>query len=118
MRMHPIGDDPWKSSWQKMDRFARVCWFWQEENRRLRTSIGKTVQFEKILSNYEYFCNEVLTPCGVYIEKRNWEAAVATPRNTTTGDFSMPKWDQWTPEQQKTFREVCGEEMEKCGYTF
>jgi hypothetical protein len=115
MSMHPTESDPWKARWPEMDRFARICWFWQEENRRLRTNIGRTVQFERILSTYEYFAGEILEPCGIHIEKEYWQAAISMPRNTTS-EFSMPKWDQWTRDQQETFREICGEEMVKCGY--
>jgi hypothetical protein len=115
MSMHPMENDLWKAHWREMDRFARICWYWQEENRRLRTSIGKTVQFEKILTSYEFFANEVLEPCGLHIEKTDWESAKSTPRNITS-QFSMPKWDQWKPDQRKTFREICGDEMIQCGY--
>jgi hypothetical protein len=115
LMIHPDHNDPWKADWNDMDRFARICWYWQEENRRLRTVIGKTVQFEKILSSYEYFQSQVLEPCGIYIKKAVWEDAVLTPRNTTN-EFSMPRWDQWTLDQQKTFREICGDEMINCGY--
>src|SRR6185436_2425317 len=69
LMIRPAEGDPWKGRWQGMDRFARLCWYWQEENRRLRTSIGKTVQFEKILASYEYFQSQVLEPCGIRIEK-------------------------------------------------
>jgi hypothetical protein len=117
MSMHPMDTDPWKAGWPEMDRFARICWYWQEENRRLRTTIGKTVQFEKILSSYEFFVIEILEPCGIHIEKAGWEAAKATPRNITS-KFSMPKWEQWSPSQQKTFRKICGEEMTHSGYDF
>jgi hypothetical protein len=99
-----------------MDHFARICWYWQEENRRLRTTIGKTVQFEKILSDYEYFASEILKPCGIHIERNSWQSAISIRRNITS-DFSMPKWDQWTLEQKKTFTEICGEEMAQCGYS-
>jgi hypothetical protein len=117
LSIHPNSNDPWKDRWHDMDRFARICWFWQEENRRLRTSIGRTVQFEKILSSYEYFSREILEPCGIHIDEDVWLAAIATPQNISR-EFSMPKWGQWTSEQQKNFREICGEEMEKCGYSF
>jgi len=115
MSMHPVKTDSWKDRWYEMDRFARICWYWQEENRRLRTTIGKTVQFEKILSSYEFLRSEILEPCGIYIDNKDWEIAKSTPRNTTS-EFSMPKWDLWTPKQQKTFREICGAEMEQYGY--
>jgi hypothetical protein len=117
MSMRPVESDPWKPRWHEMDRFARICWYWQEENRRLRTVIGKTIQFEKILSSYEYFASKVLEPCHIHIEERHWKATISTPRNTTS-EFSMPKWDEWTLEQQRIFREICGDEMDKCGYNF
>jgi hypothetical protein len=117
MSIHPDESDPWRVPWREMDRFARICWFWQEENSRLRKTIGNPVQFEKILSSYEYFQSEILEPCHIHIDTNVWESAVASPRNTTD-KFSMPRWDQWTLEQQKTFREICGEEMENCGYKF
>jgi len=115
-RIHPVTSDPWYVRWGELDRFARICWYWQVENSYLRTVIGRTVQFEKILASYEYFASEILEPCGIHMEKRDWEAAISTPRNSTS-EFSMPKWDQWTVEQQNAFREICGEEMLQCGYT-
>ena len=115
--IHPADSDPWKAHWSEMDRFARICWFWQEENRRLRTTIGKPVQLERILSSYEYFRDEILGPCQLNIKKKDWEFAITSPRNTTS-KFQMPKWNLWTTEQQKTFRKICGEEMENCGYSF
>jgi len=115
MQMHPVKSDKWSTEWPNMDRFARMCWYWQEENSRLRSAIGKTIQFEKILSSYEYFRSEVLEACHIHIDKKEWEMAVASPRNITS-NFQMPKWEDWTPEQQNTFKEICGDEMAKCGY--
>ena len=117
MMMHPMDSDPWHAHWAGMDRFARICWFWQEENRRLRTTIGRTVQFEKILSSYEYFRTEVLAPCGIQIEEQVWREAISSPRNITPR-HQMPKWEDWSPHQQTTFREICGAEMAACGYEF
>ena len=117
MGIYPGKLDPWRARWKDMDRFSRVCWLWQEENALLRKEINRTVQFEQILSGYEYFCNEILEPCQVFLDKKVWEAAVTSPRNITSS-FEMPKWKDWTPAQQKTFREICGDEMEKCGYQF
>ena len=70
LSIQPSVSDPWKARWPEMDRFARICWFWQEENRRLRATIGKTVQLEKILSSYEYFRDEILGPCQLDIKKK------------------------------------------------
>ena len=117
MSMHPIDSDPWKTQWPQMDRFARICWYWQEENARLRSAIGQTVQFEKILASYDYFHSQVLEPCHIHIDKAIWENMIASPRNTTKA-FQMSKWDEWTPAQQKTFKDICGDEMTECGYAF
>ncbi|MGC1377609.1 MAG: sulfotransferase [Anaerolineales bacterium] len=117
MGIHPSEQDPWKTRWKKMDRFAKICWLWQVENAQLRSSIGTTVQFEKVLSSYEYFQDNILNPCHIDVDKKTWETAVASPRNITS-HFQMPKWDDWTPEQQKVFREICGDEMAKCVYAF
>lgn len=117
MQLHPMQSDPWKERWPKMDRFSRMCWYWQEENSRLRLSVGRTVQFEKILFSYEYFHDEILEPCHIDVDKKTWESAVASPRNTTS-NFQMSKWEDWTPEQQQIFREICGDEMMKSGYSF
>jgi hypothetical protein len=116
-RIHPTGQDPWRTHWNKMDRFSRICWFWQAENSYLRTTVGKTVQFEKILSSYDYFYNAILTPCQIFIDKKEWEIAVGSPNNRTS-TFKMQNWDTWTPKQQEVFREICGDEMAKCGYVF
>jgi hypothetical protein len=116
-RIHPTGQDSCKARWTKMDRFARICWFWQSENSYLRTKIGNPVQFEKILSSYEYFYNTILAPCHIFIDKKEWETAVVSPNNRTS-TFRMQNWDTWTPRQQETFREICGDEMAECGYVF
>lgn len=117
IRIHPTKSDAWREKWHEMDRFSRICWFWQVENSYLRATIGKIIQFEKIVSNYDYFRNELLGPCHIYIEKTDWERSVTSPRNTT-GRFGMPKWDDWSPQQKRAFETICGDEMAKCGYEF
>jgi len=117
LSLRPAKSDPWRSHWRNMNRFARICWYWQEENRRLREGVGRIVQFEKILSSYEYFLKEVLEPCHIHVDKSVWTAAAFVPQNTSRR-FSMPKWEQWSLEEQNTFRTICGNEMIACGYEF
>lgn len=35
-KIHPLPDDPWYERWEKMDRFEKICWYWQVENKYLR----------------------------------------------------------------------------------
>lgn len=114
-RIYPNSADPWFKHWDRMDRFSRICWYWQAENSYLRREVGSSVQFEKILSSYEYFKDNILEPCHIFLQKAVWSATVVSPRNTTS-DFKMPHWEDWSIEQRKTFEEICGDEMEKYGY--
>ena len=116
MMIHPMESDPWRERWSKMDRFARICWFWQEENARLRKAIRNTVQFEKLLSSFDYFHDCVLQPCHITMQKAVWEESIRNPLNVTA-KHQMPKWQDWSPEQKKTFLDICGEEMAACGYS-
>lgn len=115
MAIHPKDDDPWKDRWDGMDRFQRICWNWMNDNRRLRMAIGHPIQFEKYLSDFEYFKQEIAIPLGIDILKENWSKHITQPRNIT-GKFTFPDWDQWTNEQKKAFTEICGEEMQLNGY--
>ena len=115
IRPHP--DDRWASQWEHMDRFARLCWYWQVDNAYLRQNIGRTVQFEALLSSYDYLCEHLLEPVGLQLPPSVWEEAVNRPRNVTK-EHAMPPWEQWTPAQKRTFRAICGEEMRKNGYDF
>lgn len=116
-KIHPVKSDPWRNQWDQMDRFSRLCWYWQTENAYLRTTLNKTVQFDKILANYDYFHNEILRPCHIDIGQEIWARAIASPRNATDM-YHMPKWADWTSEQQEIFKNICGDEMVKSGYVF
>lgn len=116
MLIHPLKPDPYWAKWGEMNRFSRLCWFWQSENLYLRTAVGgHPVQFEKILTDYDYFFEKILKPCHINLDKENWESAVALPRNTTR-EFKISKWEDWTLTQRKIFTDICGDEMTKCGY--
>lgn len=115
--IRPRPDDPWADQWAQMDRFARLCWYWQVENAYLRQNIERTVQFEAVLASYDYFCEHLLEPAGLQLPPSVWEEAVNRPRNVTK-EHALPPWEQWTPAQKETFRAICGEEMRKNGYEF
>ena len=53
--LQPPPGDPWHTEWAQMDRFARLCWYWQAENAFVRQAIGVTVRFEDLLHDYAYF---------------------------------------------------------------
>lgn len=90
--IYPSKDDPFSSRWNKMSRFEKLCWYWMVENRFLRECIGDSpVQFEKIISDYNYFKETLLDTLGLDIPKGIWEREVKKPRNITI-KHKPPHW--------------------------
>lgn len=113
--IRPTESDRWAEEWEEMNRFARLCWYWQVDNAYLRQTIGQTKQFEKILESYDYFNSEILVPCGLTISHSLWQEAVKNPSNATE-QHQLPSWGAWSEAQQRIFLRICGNEMRKCGY--
>lgn len=116
MAVHPKAEDPWRGRWSDMDRFERICWGWMDDNRRLRQAIGRPIQFEKYLTDFEYFRREIASPLGIEMTQEKWQAHISKPRNITD-KFTFPNWEDWSKDQQKTFLAICGEEMKLNGYS-
>jgi len=113
--IYPREGDPWKPKWSAMSRFERLCWYWQTENCYLRTSIGKAVKFEEIISSYDYFQTRLLDPLGLDISEEIWRNAVTSPVNKTQS-HKIPYWSEWDDETISIFEKICGKEMEANGY--
>lgn len=114
-RIYPKEGDPWKSQWPEMTRFERLCWYWQVENCYLRNSIGDTVQLERLVSDYDYFRENLLDRLGLIIPRETWEEAVDVPKNVTKR-YQIPSWSDWPDDKMKAFKMICEEEMRRNGY--
>ncbi|MHA1249439.1 MAG: sulfotransferase [Candidatus Helarchaeota archaeon] len=113
--IYPIGNDPYKDLWKKMSRFEKVCWYWQNEHLYLTQKLGPGVQFEKILSDYEYFKHNILDPLDLKISKNLWEKYRSKKINITT-KYKFPPWNQWDNVKTNIFWKICGRVMELNGY--
>lgn len=111
----PGKEDRWYDQWPSMDRFEKLCWYWAVENRYLRANINKTIKFEDAISNYEYFCKNVLDNLGLKISVEEWQGAVQSPKNVTEA-FLLPSWRGWDLDLSKKFERICGQEMIENGY--
>ncbi|NJE12880.1 sulfotransferase [Thermococcus sp. LS2] len=114
-RIYPKEDDPWRDEWPRMSRFEKLCWYWMIENKYLRECIGKTIQFEKVISDYNYFKKNVLKPLNLEIPREIWEETINKPKNITVR-YKLPHWREWDQKKREAFERICGEEMKKCGY--
>ena len=115
--VRPKPGGPYYEKWDKMSRFEKLCWYWAVENEYLyRCTNGRIVHFEKIVRDYEYFKEKVLEPLGLDIPREIWEREVRRPRNISL-QYKLPHWKEWDKWMEERFREICGEIMEKLGYT-
>ena len=114
-QIHPHEEDRWAGAWPQMDRFEKLCWYWMTENRYLRHAINRTVQFEKLLSDYEYFASELLAPLNLTIPKYAWRTAKERPKNVTR-QYQISHWSDWDTDKKQAFERICGGEMRENGY--
>lgn len=113
--IEPREGEPWAKEWPRMDRFERLSWYWMSENRYLRRVIDRTVQIEKLLSDYEYFATRLLDPLGLTVSEHAWQVARQRPKNATK-QYQIPHWSDWETQRREAFESICGEEMYKNGY--
>jgi hypothetical protein len=114
--IRPAPNDPYSAGWGARPRFEKLCWMWQEDNRFMRETVGHTVKFESILSDYDYFCGELLQHVGLSVDREDWAAHTARVNNRTPV-YRMPTFDEWQPSEQEAFERICGEEMAANGYS-
>lgn len=113
--IRPHEDDPLAASWETMDRFARLCWYWKTENAYLREHTERTVQFEALLSSYDYLQEKLLRPLKIELPCTLWERATSRPKNVTE-EHALPPWSAWSHDRQETFKAICADEMKEYGY--
>ncbi|MFW9867188.1 MAG: sulfotransferase [Candidatus Thorarchaeota archaeon] len=113
--IRPTKENPWYDKWVNMNRFEKLCWYWDVENRYLHENVEKTIYFEKLISDYEYFNKKLLTPLNLNIPQEVWEMEVKSPKNKTK-KHAITHWKDWNPERLESFSKICGETMKSLGY--
>ncbi len=131
----PRDSDAYAPKWQHMDRFEKICWYWNHSNTQLADTIPNCIHMESILNDYGALNENILQPFGLQIDKTTWQSEVSRPANTGlhyrcrrilrglagrapgAHHMKLPPFPQWSPERQKGFSKICGETMERLGYT-
>lgn len=113
--IHPPQNDPFHEVWPNMTRFEKLCWLWAADNRFMRTHTDHKVQFEKMLSNFNYFDETVLKFLGLEVNPEAWQAEVGQAFNSTPR-HTFPKYSDWTAIEKRQFDHICGDEMQHYGY--
>ncbi len=130
----PHNSDAYARKWQHMDRFAKICWYWNHSNTQLADTTPNSIHMESILDDYEALSEHILQPFGLQLDKAVWQNEVSRPANTRTRyrcrrilrglsgrasrahHMKLPAFPQWSTEQKKIFDEICGGTMERLGY--
>jgi hypothetical protein len=113
--LSPQADDPLSINWSHLDRFQRVCWYWNHANTFLLDRNLLKIRLEDVTESYELLKNQVLSPLGISIPYRTWKEETHLPKNIGTNKI-FPGWTRWTLKQKKNFEVICGKTMEKLGY--
>lgn len=108
----PPINDPYSQKWQQMNRFERLCWQWQFENKFMRQHIPaqNRLYFELLSKDYDYFKTHLLDPLGLQISSDVWQNYVSNPKNESP-IYRMPPYLQWTAQDKRSFEQICGQEM-------
>ncbi len=111
---YPSEDLVSRTRWRSMDRFARICWLWAQENAFLREHCSRTVRFEDITRSFALFREQLLLPLDIEITESLWASSVAKRMNETLSPRLTA--DSWSSRQEQHFDEICGAEMRNAGY--
>lgn len=107
--------DHYSFEWENLTEFTKVCWLWQWENKYMREHIENRIRFEDMLTSYELFCEQILDPLDLRLNKSIWNDKIQKPLNITKNK-QVNGWNGWTTEQKEQFIEICGQEMNEYKY--
>ena len=88
----PRPNDPYHDKWSSMNRFERICWYWQNENNVISQSLNTVVRFEKLITSYDYLQENLLTKLHIDIPESVWKEEVNQPKNSTKGNRKAKHW--------------------------
>lgn len=119
--------DPYREQWSGMDRFERLCWFWQKENElALRLANNRpqvrVMRFEDLFDSPErerYFCGLLAFvtefPSG-YRAGWQYKPALMQQKVNSRSEGGGPVWTQWSPERARSLDRLCGPLMSRLNY--
>ncbi len=114
------------------DKFEQVCWTWADTTRRLLKQDTELLQFERLISDYDYLKRRLLTPMNLNLSKADWLAKKDVRVNKTRSRLfrylyaklknknfikdQLPPYSEWPDSRKRIFERVCGEVRHQVGY--
>lgn len=111
----PLPSQELSQAWSGMSEFEKACWVWKEENEQMRKQIPNLARLEDITSSFKAFQMQVLEPLDLSLTESDWIKYSGTKVNETKKN-KVRLTEEWTEEQEKMFKSICGNEMKALGY--
>lgn len=114
-KITPKLGDPAYLRWSRMERFERVCWYWNDGVTNLMRYGVPTIKLEDIIEDYQFFLDNVLKPLQLNISEKMWKSSVKEKVNASQS-YGFPSYKNWSNAQKMQFEEWCGQTMQSLGY--
>ena len=118
--------------WLDGDKFQKICWNWTSTTRLLLSQNTPLLQFEKLINDFDYLSEKLLSPLNISLSRAVWMDLKSTKVNKTRNKLfrfvyaklkgkefvkdRLPSYDLWSAEQKTIFGEICGNTMKMVGY--
>lgn len=118
-------DDPYFSKWDSMDRFDKICWYYSKYNQLIESNLegysnSIRVSFEDLFKNKNLdVWSKLIDFSGMKpFQKEGLDIIkyMADSRSNDVKKFKIGKYADWSNEQKNTFKNLCGESMNRYGY--
>jgi hypothetical protein len=120
--------DPYAEKWQSMSRFGKLCWGWDRLNRYALSTVernpnAQVFHFEDIFEAKDRYQNlremvQFLTTFPGYGSFSTCSLDGWLDREIHKSSGQFPVWPNWSKEQRRLFKDICGPLMERLGYNF
>jgi hypothetical protein len=111
----------------------RICWNWNQTTSALLSQPAQLIRFEDIITDYQKFKQLLLDPLQIIITEEEWKKVKSEKVNQTRSqayrwlysrwkgkpyvEASLPPFEQWPENDKNLLLNVCGETMQRCGYS-
>ena len=105
-----------EEKWSNFTRFEKIAFLWYAENKYMRENSDLTVRFEDLISDYNYFKQNILEIIDLEIDYETWKKYVSTKINANKKIKSGTAFEEWSYEQKEFFNLYCSDEMKRYDY--
>ena len=112
-----VRGDRHATDWAGWSPIQKNAWFWATVNRHAREQgADVTIRFEDLFNGTTECLEGLLTDLGAPDLDRERAVTMMDRPVNTNREEEWPPFEEWSPEQQKEFFDIAGDEMAHWGY--